>query len=353
MLAGGFAIRPISDELGKVAVAGWAYDTTDRTRQVEVSVYVEGELRAAAIAMEYYVGLESLDVLDGCCGFVIELELSAEAGLFARNVSVVAGNEAVSLPNVAPRETLNSLFFIHIPKTGGTSLRKLLESRVESHKVLPDENSLRRFEGFYPPASVLECYAQDELERYQLLRGHYHYDYGMLLPQPCITITVLREPVSRTLSHIRMLQRNWPPLAELSVDEVIASNIAEIDNLQTRFLGRSISEFRTSEGITPDYVPDTVSLTESDFESAASNLRKIDFVGVQEDILSLVRRLFPNDPDIELGQDNAYRFEESISQASRDLIAEHTQYDSRLYKLARSLSDAGKHTSSLSDASIS
>jgi hypothetical protein len=97
------------------------------------------------------------------------------------------------------------LFFVHIPKTAGTSMISFLDSQFRREQIFPlhsaatDEDLVR--------------YHPKQLEAYRLVRGHYRFGPGdrRLFQHLCqfpILLTVVRAPVARTISAYRHILRN-------------------------------------------------------------------------------------------------------------------------------------------------
>jgi len=94
--------------------------------------------------------------------------------------------------------------FLHIPRTAGTTLNRLLERN-------------------FPPGSVLSLYTRDDfaknavidhsrLDGIRLIQGHVlltDYDAFTFYDAPVRAVTFLREPVSRVISEYHFL-RTWP-----------------------------------------------------------------------------------------------------------------------------------------------
>lgn len=137
----------------------------------------------------------------------------------------------------------NHVAFIHIPKTAGTTFNNLIHPFLTQ---LP-----------WCPLVVFERLTQipyDEILQYRLFMGHFHYKMlEKILPPGFISLTFLREPISRTISHYQYLMRletlegpAWKDdelnLAKKMTFEEFINNdqlhlALDIINLQTNMLG--------------------------------------------------------------------------------------------------------------------
>src|SRR3982750_1243578 len=82
------------------------------------------------------------------------------------------------------------LYFLHVPKTGGTTLRLLLESQLSTQEIYPYRNT--RFQ----VGPVNE----------DLVSGHFPYWFCKNLDNDfdeAFKVTVLRDPIERYLSFLR------------------------------------------------------------------------------------------------------------------------------------------------------
>ena len=89
------------------------------------------------------------------------------------------------------------LYFYHIPKTGGTSLRGFLADQYPDQDRCPAEDWKK-----------LAGYDQAALARFRLFYGHLSANLKDYLPDGVRTLTFLRSPVGRTISTIRHLMRD-------------------------------------------------------------------------------------------------------------------------------------------------
>ncbi|NJR40178.1 MAG: sulfotransferase family protein [Leptolyngbyaceae cyanobacterium CSU_1_4] len=131
------------------------------------------------------------------------------------------------------------LCFIHIPKTAGTTLTSLLNSKFHQSKICPAE-----------VWSELVDIPKEELTQYQLFRGHFFYEMGDLLPQKPVYITMLRHPIERVISGYEFMRRNVPTRTEALLNHHKAKTmslmeyVSDLDNpsmanSQTRHLSLS------------------------------------------------------------------------------------------------------------------
>jgi hypothetical protein len=99
------------------------------------------------------------------------------------------------------------IFFMHIPKTAGTSFRRFLERSMRERGA---SVSLRERDGFWSDDSesyldygTIVSDAGRALRDFDLVCGHYPYHVSELMPPDTIVVTILRDPILRCLSHIK------------------------------------------------------------------------------------------------------------------------------------------------------
>ena len=101
----------------------------------------------------------------------------------------------------APYRSWNkeAVAFIHLHKTGGTTLHALLAASFPKKRVCPE-----RFE-------TLHLWSPSELSNYDLFSGHFDCFALHYIPRQRVrTVTMLRDPVERQISHYRFCCSHSP-----------------------------------------------------------------------------------------------------------------------------------------------
>lgn len=136
-----------------------------------------------------------------------------------------------------------SLFFLHIPKTAGTSLRALIEDNLPASDVLRSWRVRELFEA----SSLIE---KDELAATRFLMGHLPLALANELPRPVKLVTFLRDPISLAIStfyhHKKM---GLIPQSETLESFLETAEGTYLSNIQTRWLSNfDIPAWRISSG---------------------------------------------------------------------------------------------------------
>ena len=101
-----------------------------------------------------------------------------------------------------------ALIFLHIPKTAGTTLNRIIEWQYSPFEIFTmDPLRIRA------TPERLERLPEERRRRLRVVRGHVFYGIHECLPQGATYITMLREPVARVLSaYYFILRRPLNPL---------------------------------------------------------------------------------------------------------------------------------------------
>jgi Galactose-3-O-sulfotransferase len=88
-----------------------------------------------------------------------------------------------------------AVIFLHVPKTAGTTLNRLIEWEYDLFEMYSVDPVFFRWS-----AAHLRRLAKERLGRIRVFKGHMLFGLHEVLPQPATYITVLRDPIERTLS---------------------------------------------------------------------------------------------------------------------------------------------------------
>src|SRR5207244_5658466 len=109
-------------------------------------------------------------------------------------------------------------FFAHVQKAAGTSLFVQLQRHFERDEIYPDASDMTP-----GPAPIL--FVSHLCDRYRVRRdrirvvtGHFPLRASELLGDDFVTLTVVRDPVERTLSFLRHHRHRTPAGAGRSLE---------------------------------------------------------------------------------------------------------------------------------------
>ncbi|AJY51404.1 MULTISPECIES: sulfotransferase family 2 domain-containing protein [Halomonadaceae] len=147
------------------------------------------------------------------------------------------------------------IFFVHIPKTAGTSFRKAAEEFYSASHVVYDyspaseETSPLILEWVYEKGDWLSCYHALEQANIAFLSGHVHARKYIHLFGISQTVTFLREPVQRLVSEYNHFVRHHGYQGDLAS----FYRKPQFINRQTKMLQRVPLEGIGFLGLTEEY----------------------------------------------------------------------------------------------------
>jgi len=128
------------------------------------------------------------------------------------------------------------LFFMHIPKTAGTTLRKIIDLQYGEENVLTYYNQTNR-----SLIDNLDALLQKQ-PNYRALVGHFQYGAHAVLPEKTSYVTFMRDPIQRTISDYYERLVRTPEKYKLAngkimnIGEMITAFPNEMQNHQTKYL---------------------------------------------------------------------------------------------------------------------
>lgn len=232
------------------------------------------------------------------------------------------------------------LFVAHMQKTAGTTLRDRLHASYTENQIYPNGS-----DGPDPRVAVIAVSRLRERwaargSEIRLLTGHFPVRTLELLDidEPFVTVTVLRDPIERTLSFLRhqgqRRQRGASedtPLREIYEDPFRFE--AMIQNHMTRMLSLTPEEMGPGDGVLTK-----VPYTAERLEMAKEALAALDLFGLQHRLEE-----FCDELGVRYGLDTGQPLRSNTTEASDvdqaliDRIAEDNALDVALYDYACSL----------------
>jgi hypothetical protein len=250
------------------------------------------------------------------------------------------------------------LVFLHLAKTGGTTLDHHFAQAFAADEICPKNSDLYDL-------------STEELARYRYFSGHFVYDQLRRIPGPIFTVTVLRNPIERVISNYYFLKRHTPRhLADHPIPAATAARQCPdllsflrspdidirylIENNMARQLAGRVHIAEGGGYLFPS-AGRAIPMSELDIVHRATGaLLAMDVVGFTQDLASVYARValaFDMPQHIELARLNTRSetspslepmAEEPVSDEARRELNRLTNLDRILYRLARTHAALGR-----------
>jgi hypothetical protein len=168
-------------------------------------------------------------------------------------------------------------FFVHLQKTAGTSLILRLRERLAPPLVYPNPSDGPVVDSVLSVDHLLARWEarHDEI---RIVTGHFPLCTADLLGEGFTTLTVLRDPVERTLSYLRHHRRETPADADKSLEEIYDDPFrfdTLIHNHMVKMLSLEVGEMTDGALTHVEFTPERLA-------RAKERLAAVDIVGLQE-----------------------------------------------------------------------
>jgi FkbM family methyltransferase len=254
----------------------------------------------------------------------------------------------MTIPNSALACENVPFYFLHIPKTAGSTLNILLKEVFSDDEILP--RSMWH--------QVLEL-SPEQVNRYKLFSGHFYSYFYRIVPKPLRYFTFLRDPIERALSHYghvirdktHYLHNHAMALGSFSAYMRDEATQFTISNFQVRALAIDVNPFPIAAALTQEQI-DSFELerilesincdlkADELLEIAIENLKHFCFVGVTErfeDSMEMLCNTFgwTHHSSIEPANINANRItKQTISVEDLNFLKRLNAADIALYEFA-------------------
>ncbi|MEQ8841960.1 MAG: hypothetical protein RIB98_13345 [Acidimicrobiales bacterium] len=257
---------------------------------------------------------------------------------------------------MAPRQ----IFFTHVMKTGGTSLSHSFRSVLPTESIYPAEGSDLGQVTAKTFSHLLIGLDPAKRREFRLINVHQPAWVATAVAPDALRLTVLREPIARTISHLRQIARSLGIPGDLEAVYADEGWRSRLRNYQSQLfadtqernerhagLGDALGDddeakAALQEGLGQFWstgIARPMEIGEEEYTRAARVLDSYDGVGVTErldDMVGLTVALtglpLPPAPRSNVSDESSEESSELL-----DRIAADTEYDSRLYAHACAL----------------
>jgi hypothetical protein len=185
-------------------------------------------------------------------------------------------------------------FYVHVQKAAGTEVRERLKRNFAPEAMYPDGTD-GDLVSVAPQVSVAQLLARWAVRKDQIriITGHFPYATTELLDAEFVTMSVLREPVERVLSHLRHHRKLTPgtedtPLEQL-YDEVLTP--AFFYNHAVKMFSLTADEIAESAALDRWAALKVIDLTADRLAAARANVERLDVLGLQDHLPEFCREL--------------------------------------------------------------
>jgi hypothetical protein len=188
---------------------------------------------------------------------------------------------------VGASDTGHRFFFIKVMKTAGGTLLQQIVANFERERVYPFGKYDPDLETANYSIEYLTGLSAERRDSISVFTGHFPFAAVELLGMELTTITILRDPVERTLSYLRHCKRHHPQHRELGLEAIYEDPFfyrCFIHNHQAKQFAFAVED-------EPETYMDELTVDRDRLELARVNLTRVDVVGLRERFDDLLAEL--------------------------------------------------------------
>ena len=178
-------------------------------------------------------------------------------------------------------------FFIHMMKTGGGTFRQHVYRNFRAGEVYPDREHDPDMRRANTRLDYLLNISRERRMSTMAYTGHFPFVATDLMGGRFVTITILRHPVERTLSHLKHYKRYRPQCQEMSLEEIYDDHsffTTLIHNYQSKLFALTAEDYVMSQTHILEVTDDRLAI-------AKRNLESVDVLGLNEHYGALVEEM--------------------------------------------------------------
>jgi hypothetical protein len=169
-------------------------------------------------------------------------------------------------------------FFMHVMKTGGTTFVQHIYANFPPDAVHPSPAGpkVERQRAYYM-IDELRRISPERRRSIGVYSGHFPFVAGELVGAD-VTLTILREPVERTVSYLRHCKRYHERMADMGLEEIYDDGWMHplyIRNYQAKLFAMTTDDKLESH-------LDVIDVDDRRLELALANLERVDVLGLHE-----------------------------------------------------------------------
>lgn len=171
-------------------------------------------------------------------------------------------------------------FFVHLQKTGGSSLTRRIKHHFGIEHVYPNKTDGRTVGGLMVHVDHLLVRWKDRGDQIRVVAGHFPYCTMQLLDSEFTTLTLLRDPIERILACLRFAKKTDPADRHRSLEEIYD----DPHKFHSFFHNHMVKmwSLTTDEMARPEGAVTHVEFTREHLDRAKRNLATVEALGFQE-----------------------------------------------------------------------